>query len=143
MLKKFAAVAAAVSAIAVGGIAGLASPASASVAGATCSKSGYHADGNVLYSTSGSQTYVSAYEWSIYGVPGSTQNDVSVVLRKDVVGTDGTLHGYASGTEKYGYNYTDVRKYYAASLKLYGTFTFVFDVNNATDPVCSDETPRF
>jgi hypothetical protein len=85
-----------------------------------------------------------SYDWVIHGQANSTQNDVAVTLSRDRTGPDETLHGFASGREKNGYGVTAVSLSYPTSYKLYGSFSFVFDVNNVEpDPRCSGETTRF
>jgi hypothetical protein len=145
MLKKRTAGAIAAFSLAVAATLAMATPADAATAGMTCSKFGYYSTGNVNYTNSGSQHHIYSYDWVIHGQANSTQNDVSVTLHHVRTGIpDETLNGFASGRENNGYGAHAVNLSYPTSYSLYGTFLFVFDVNNIEpDPRCSDETTRF
>jgi hypothetical protein len=144
MLRKRPAVAIATSTLAVAATLVMATPASAATVGMKCSKFGYYATGNVNYTNSGSRHNIYSYDWVIHGESGSTKNDVAVTLYRDKLGPDETLNGFASGREKNGYGVHGVSLSYPSSYKLYGSFYFVFDVNNIEpDPRCSGETTRF
>ena len=144
MLKKRAAGAIAASSLAVAATLAMAAPADAATVGMRCDKFGYYSTGNVNYTNSGTRHNIYSYDWVIHGQANSTQNDVAVTLYRDRTGPDETLHGFASGREKNGYGVTAVSLSYPTSYKLYGSFYFVFDVNNVEpDPRCSGETTRF
>lgn len=118
-------------------------PTNAATVGMSCSEDGYSATGNVNYTNVGTRHNIYSYDWVINGESNSRQNDVSVTLYRDVIGWDDMLNGFASGSEKNGYGVHATSLSYPTSYKLYGDFYFEFDVNNAVDPDCSNETTRF
>ncbi len=143
MLKNRTASEIAICTLAAGATVAVSAPASAATVGMRCSSEGHYATGNVNYTNSSTRHNLYSYDWDIHGQSGSTKNNVSVVLHRDKVGPDEWLHGFASGRERNGYGAHAVDLSYPKSYKLYGSFTFVFDINNRDDPRCSKETTRF
>ena len=144
MLRKRTIGAIGASALALGATLTLATPASAATAGMTCSAEGYYSTGNVNYTNSGTQHRISTYDWVIHGESGSTQNNVDVILYRDVsISPDPELNSFSTANAKNGYGSHGVNLSYPTSYNLYGWFNFIFDVNNGGDPRCDDETTRF
>jgi hypothetical protein len=145
MLKKLATATVVAAALLGAGVAVAAPAGAATTPRKSCtSPLGDGGAGYATYSYDGTRTYVTRYDWTISGVPGTTENNIHVELRRSKSGADPTLDDYNNSHQRNGSSSVSISgANFPSSWDLYANFNFTFDTPGTGDWGCSFNTVKF